>query len=252
MARNLNGTSDFLKNTSFSVVAADDITVFFWNFALTPAQNSFFFVIGGSADDDRLLCLAPWSNETLYWDYGNATAGDGRLSTSYGAYMNKWTAVGLGAASTPIMKIYLDGAQVATQNSRGTPTTVTPLRIGTFNETSEFHKGRLAEFTIWNAFLDAAEHAALGKGISPLLIRPGSLLFHAPLIGLASPEIERIGSFNLTLTGTTQFAHPKIIYPHRRGIRRFTTAAAGGGGERPLVLSRMDGIGSGNRFLGNL
>jgi hypothetical protein len=77
--------------------------------------------------------------------------------------------------------------------------------------------GMLAEFAVWDALLDAAEFAALGKGYSPLLIRPASLVEHVPMVRdnisrkLAAP----------TITGTAVQPHPRIIMPRKwRGAAR--------------------------------
>ena len=69
--------------------------------------------------------------------------------------------------------------------------------------------GSLAEFAVWDAILDASEAAALGKGYSPALIRPQSLVEYVPLLRdnvsrkLAAP----------TITGTAVQPHPRVIYP---------------------------------------
>ena len=54
--------------------------------------------------------------------------------------------------------------------------------------------GSLAEAAIWNAALSDAEVAALATGVSPLLVRPGSLVFYAPL---ARDLLDRVGGLQL-------------------------------------------------------
>ena len=63
--------------------------------------------------------------------------------------------------------------------------------------------------------------AALGKGISPLLVRPGGLVAYWPLIGNASPEIDPVGGINLSWNATPLKAdHYPIILPRARKLGR--------------------------------
>lgn len=71
-----------------------------------------------------------------------------------------------------------------------------------------FFNGSLAEIGIWSAALDDAEIASLSVGVSPILIRPQSLVFYAPLIrNISDIRNARAITNNNTATATT---HPRI------------------------------------------
>ena len=54
----------------------------------------------------------------------------------------------------------------------------------------------------------------MAAGYSPLLIRPQSLVFYAPIIGRTSPEIDVVGGYDMTLyNGPTTVPHPRVIHP---------------------------------------
>jgi len=75
--------------------------------------------------------------------------------------------------------------------------------------------GPLAEVGIWDVILTADEMAALGDGYSPLLVRPTSLVFCAPLFGNYSPEIDVVGGNLGTITGALKAVHPRVYYPRK-------------------------------------
>lgn len=236
MARDFDGTGDYISNNSFAWTGTDDMSVFWWSYVPSPDKQAFTFTIGTTnLAGDRILSHAPWDDGTLYWDYGNATAGDGRLSTSYVAYMDKWTSIGLLATSAELMKIYLDGVEVATQDFRGAPTNKTRITIGSdaIGSSSLSHKGRIAWFAVWNVGLTATEFSMLHNGMPPLALRPNSLKACYPIWGTTSPEPDWAGgNFHAAVTNTTRIDHPPRISalwlaPHPRLVQVAAAAAAG-------------------------
>lgn len=75
--------------------------------------------------------------------------------------------------------------------------------------------GAIAEAAAWSVALDAAEIAALAKGVCPTLIRPTALLAYWPLFGNNSPELDRWrNSYSMTVTGATKSTDGvRIYYP---------------------------------------
>jgi hypothetical protein len=72
--------------------------------------------------------------------------------------------------------------------------------------------GRMAELAFWTSGLTADEWSALGKGMSPLLIRPQSLVFYLPILGRSSPELELRSRITATVTGSLPHSdHPRVI-----------------------------------------
>lgn len=72
--------------------------------------------------------------------------------------------------------------------------------------------GAEAEACIYDTALNAAEIASLGKGYSPLFIRPQSLQAYWSLI--RDEDQDRVGGHNMTAYNTPSIAaHPPVIYP---------------------------------------
>lgn len=83
---------------------------------------------------------------------------------------------------------------------------------------ASYHNDKLAEFAIWNAALNDDEIKAIGFGFSPLLVRPGNLVFYTPLLG-QSTERDVIGGGTYSLVGfgadPTVADHPWRVGPAR-------------------------------------
>src|SRR5439155_7811304 len=109
-AGKFNGTSQYLNNLSLTITAGSSITVSYWELQTTAdVQDSSIFTIGDADDPNRCSALSPWSNATLYWDYGDSASG-GRVSTDFTAYLDAWTHVAVTYDSVGTThKIYLNG-----------------------------------------------------------------------------------------------------------------------------------------------
>lgn len=72
-AVDFDGVNDYLRNTTFSWPnASNTVTVTAWNnvsTAETKAANLFGFTESGG---QRFATHGPWSDATLYWDFGAA------------------------------------------------------------------------------------------------------------------------------------------------------------------------------------
>lgn len=144
-----NGSNNYLSNSSLSVSAGSSITISYWNYVTTAnLQSAAGFTIGGSEIPNRIQANAPWSDSTLYWDYGSYSSG-GRVSNSYGGYLNQWSYVSLVFdSSTNTHAIYLNGALAASNVSSNAPTSAqTGIDIGAW-PSSYYEKGSLDEFRV--------------------------------------------------------------------------------------------------------
>ena len=160
-----DGVNDEFTNLSFPW-SGGPVTVVFWNHvASSDLQEAAAFTVGNGdplPDTDRFECHCPWSDGNVYWDYGDVT-GAGRISTSYAAYDDKWTHVGLvsdGGGS--FMGIYLDGSLVQSAGSSDAPGSLSVLRVGQMlyqqsPPASFWHKGKISNFRIYGRVLNAAE-----------------------------------------------------------------------------------------------
>lgn len=122
--------------------------------------------------------------------------------------------------------LYINGVASGTSVDSGPRNNAKQLHIGALDVNGPIERtidGSAAEVAIFSAPLNAGAIAALAKGYSALFY-PANLLFYAPLIGRTSPEIDRVGNLNGTLSGTAAFAHPRIIMPRPRRTHEFVIA----------------------------
>ena len=146
-----DGINDRLINAGFAWTAVP-VTVTAWNNVATAevkVSNLFGFTVSGT---ERLATHAPWSDNTIYWDYGTCCGAPGRVSTNYTSYRNKWTHVGLVSQGTggSFMGIYLDGSLATSIASSDDPNvTLTGFSLGSDLTTGgNHHDGRIDEFRI--------------------------------------------------------------------------------------------------------
>ncbi len=148
-----DGINDRLTNATWAWQnGSNTVTVTAWNnvtTAETKTSNLFGFTASGN---ERLATHAPWSDATIYWDYGTCCGAGGRVNTSYSAYRNKWTHIGLVSqgGSGAFMGIYLDGSVIASSTSSDDPNvTLTGFSLGSDNPSGgNHHDGRIDEYRI--------------------------------------------------------------------------------------------------------
>ncbi len=109
--------------------------------------------------------------------------------------------------------IYLNGS-VATQTAHTQPvgtlvTNTDPYVLGNRGAGDRTWVGKIADFAVWDALLTADEVASL-EFVSPLLVRPTSLVCYVPQNGRMSPEPDWFTAGGATVTGTTYTDGPAI------------------------------------------
>lgn len=112
--------------------------------------------------------------------------------------------------------VYRDGGSSTNNTTSVTVGTVDTTNIGTRFDGSAFGaylNGQVAEAGVWNVALSAGEIAQLARGVCPLMVRPEALVAYWPLYGNNSPEDDWVNDFDLTITGATKAAHPRVVYP---------------------------------------
>lgn len=159
-AAQYNGSDDY-TNHSIAIDTSGAISVSFWNFVATAdiQQSSAFGYRGTDVNADRFQAHVPWSDSNVYWDYGDI-GGNGRISVSYAGFFDKWTHVALVSEGKggSFKGIYLDGVLKASAGSSDGPDGVIPIDIGrAVISSTEYHKGRISQFAIYNRLLVANE-----------------------------------------------------------------------------------------------
>jgi hypothetical protein len=127
------------------------VTVEYWSF-VAPSQlmNSVSFSVGEKADDaKRLQAHGPWSDKTLYWDYGDWRE-SGRVAAPYEPSLGKWTHVALVSNGYDSMAIYLDGKLAKRSTFTDSPELLRQLSIGGNPHSGTWFKGSIRNFRLWN------------------------------------------------------------------------------------------------------
>ena len=122
--------------------------------------------------------------------------------------VDSWFQFGAVFAHATLRSAYFEGGNKATNIVNCAPdgAQFDKVKISGVNT-----KGNMAEVGIWNVALTDEEMEILGKFVSPLLVRPESLVFYLPLI--RDDDNDLIGGLHLTEVGTPQIAtHPNILH----------------------------------------
>jgi hypothetical protein len=103
-----------------------------------------------------------------------------------------------------------------------------------------YFDGLIAEVGIWGAVLTDAEVASLAKGVSPLMVRPQSLVAYYPLYGRGSTEPDYINGLGLTPTNSPVAAeHPRAYRPWSPATPGGTAPVAAGGGDMAFNVASV-------------
>lgn len=236
-------SSEFLEIDSAPVTAAP-LTMACWARSTTIAAGNATLVFVGDKDSNSNYFM-------LYRNAGNPRVEARDISlTGTGTHQSNFTAntwnhfAGL-FVSTVSRRPYLNGVAASAPNT----TSVTPagsdrISVGRQGRLSavNYWDGNICEVGVWNVVLTDAEIAALAAGVSPARIRPGSLVFYAPVWGADSPEADlSSGARDLTVTGTTASAHGPVqpwILPPPRFSHTAAVAAPPASSEHKSLLLR--------------
>lgn len=224
MARTTGATGDKYLTTSTPPVTAAPFTVSAWAFQATDP-----------ADDDCIVQVQDNSVSDNYWRMGRwdpafggldvmlfrAQAGGTSASAQTGndLLVGTWNhCVGVEVSSSS-RKAVLNGdlGNAGTNTDTVTPSGINSCDVGREGDSSpaDHWEGELAEVAFWNVALTDNEIVALSRGVSPLRIRPASLLAYWPIYGLASPEPDLSGNVNnLTLNGSPALANHAPVIPY--------------------------------------
>jgi len=191
-----DGSGSYVNVLNISWPIGSPVSVVFWNYALTQnlvtGASAFSF---GEDTGQRFQAQAPWSDNVLSWDYG-AIGANGRLTTSYVAYLNKWTFVVLisNGSALNYQAIYLDGILANSQAVNNYPNSVlngVTIGMGIGN----YHNGSIADFRIYNYTLSQEQILSLYNNRTDLIVSQET--------NLNDVYQCRVTPFNSTLAGIT-------------------------------------------------
>ncbi len=117
-ALKFDGVDDYLKISNFGAVApTTEVTVELWS-KPDAAQQQFDFILNADNLTNRFSAHIPWSDGTVYWDFGNETT-SGRLTYTpppSSPVAGSWQHFALVASqSGNVMKIFRNGQLVASK-----------------------------------------------------------------------------------------------------------------------------------------
>ncbi len=240
MARRGWSTSNFLR-LGRGVVTATPLTIAAW------ARTSI------TGTDQDIVDLQNSASTTLKNRFGisispsnvlQAEAADGSggssANTSTAITANVWFhACGVFTSATN-RTAYLNGGGAGTASTSKVPSGINRTSIGVRDASTAATPfapagtGDIAEVTIWNIALAAADVAALANGIHPFLVHPEAIVACWPLMGVNSPENELKSNTNtMSIQGSlSQSAHCRIFRPINRRNQHlplpFTVTAVAG------------------------
>lgn len=178
-----------------------------------------------------ILSIGPPDNENLGYLIRVSTNGntnrivgsknnDNNLVTANYAYDdNKWAHATAVFTSDTSRTLYVSKSGITTIATKttniadATGTAFTSMAIGrrhVVGTSPQYFNGQVAEVGIWTAALTDDDVLALSLGASPALVRPGSLVFYAPLI--RDLQDVRGGLAITNNNGATVSDHPRIYY----------------------------------------
>lgn len=225
MARAFASASSQYFTGTHAPVSAFPFTVSLWAKSSTTSGVQSLFSFGNAGQSNRLIL---YQSKAQIQSFGGP---DVRVAAAVNYSTTAWFNVIGEWASDTSRTVYYNGGNSGTTATSRAIGTVTTLQIGNTTSINEYMNGSIAEVGMWNVTLTDAEKVSLAAGVSPLMVRPKSLVGYWPLFARATNEESWAGApYILTNTNTaTATAHPsRMIYPTRRKI--ILPAAAGGGG----------------------
>ena len=227
MAIQFDGTNDYLRATSAPVTAVPLSMSFWFNPDATSNSDRNGLAVATGSDNNRFnIYLA--NDNIVRAQTRSSTANNAAAATASFSAGSWQHAAGVYVTSTE-RYAYYNGGNKGTNTTDITPSGIDITAVGEFGNSATPPTGPwdggLAEMAIWDTNLTDAEIAILGKGYSPLFVRPQNLVWYLPLIDTS--YVELIGGQSFVEGGApADIPHPRIIYPSLAQIRRFGVALA--------------------------
>lgn len=209
MSRAFTGT-EYLEHDA-AVLTAVPITLgaFFTINSLVGADQTLIGLgASGLTTQHFRLQLSATSNPT----YPNAPVAVSRTTSSAVAIptlgptaTGTWYSAMAVFASSTSRTAYFNGANDGSNTTSNIPSGINKLRIGS-SMTDKFHNGLIAQAAVWNVALDATQAALYASGVPAPLIAPENLVAYWGRLGDASPEVDLIGAYDLTVSNAASNA----------------------------------------------
>jgi len=198
-----------------------------WVYTDTVALTQCAMSLGNSATATpyfALHCDGAAAGDPVTWYQRDDAAGTAFTNTTSGFVANTWHHICAIEAATDSRSVFIDGGGKGTNATARGALTLNRTGIGCLLRTGTvFHfSGRIAWPAFWDlsvwpgatgpdkaAAFEAAALPGLAAGIPPWKF-PLGLVACWPLWGYHSPEIDLMGAYDLTLSGTTRAEGPPV------------------------------------------
>jgi hypothetical protein len=150
-----NGTSQLLQTAgNFVSYVQPQVTIFLILKQGALAATYAFSMNGTDTNAQRFSMSAPWSDNTILWDYGDGFSDRIAVANQWSGGVHLAEMGGNETAGTSYLSF--DGTQVGTNTSVTTPTAFSSaLHVGAFN--TVYFNGSLAEFLVYSRALPIPE-----------------------------------------------------------------------------------------------
>lgn len=241
MSREFNGTNQWLNHTTPMVTGTPFSVSCWFNPDDVTADGSLWWVgeAGSASDYFELHFRGATAGDPVSANTRNGTNNQAVSSAGANGVADVWYHAAGVWTSNVDRKAYFNGGNEGSDTNARTPDAIDESAIGRTNDSTPtgYFNGSIAEIGVWDVALTAAEIAILGKGFSPLFVRPGNLVDYIPL--RRDEDEDFVRGFSFTANGTpTIDTHPPMIYPSSSQMRRFA-AAAGGASYTPTYSEIM-------------
>lgn len=209
MARDFNGSNQRAEGDWVGLNVPLTMAIWFNPANASVTHVLFQLGVAGASDQGRFTLNAHGAlvGDPLRCSTVNSVGTSSFASTTTGFVAGTWQHACAVFSSSSSRAVYLNGSGKGTNSESRAINTPTKVNIGSSQSTTGNYpshaKAALALPTIWEVALTDAEIALLAKpGFNPLHMRPEHIVWHSPLIGRFSPEIEIYGGNNLTLANS--------------------------------------------------
>lgn len=232
MARDFDGSADYLTEL-ISPISAYPCTLSCWvkPDAVSGGSNKYLLSFGDTGSSTNYAAIFI-NQSTATLNLVHSSSGAAQVSSGPSISAGVWShAAGLWS-SLNSRTSYLNGTAGTTNTVTKVWPPINNVAIGALRRSTlgAYTDGAIAEAAIYNVALSADEISVLAAGLSPLLVRPESLVAYWPLFGrggASSDEEDWAYAGALSQVSSPGVAdHPRIIYPRRRAAIMVPQAAA--------------------------
>lgn len=210
--------ADYLTSTSASTVTGPPLTLACWVNPSTLTGHDACIAVGSSGSNEAYALNLRATYKKVTMESRDSSGGSiAQAADDYRA--DAWQHVAGVCTSSVSRQAFLDGVGGTVSTTSRTPSSVDRIRIGEWTSTwARPFDGDIAECAIWNVALSAGEIAAMSNGLSPILIRPESLVSYYPLV---RDYIDHVGGNTVSPNNTVVWAneHPISVEAAPQTIR---------------------------------